>query len=215
MSQGARKTHQNRSRKTRDKLLNALEKLLTQKDFADIGVAEIARIAGVSPASIYRRFDKKDGFITVLFDLYLERLNDWVSTPEAQLNLEGKSLREATHMVAAGAWRQLQQQSHLLKAIYLHGRRHLDLLGDRGDLFEAGMLMAMQGIIGLYKDEVKRTDHDKAARMLAYYFNNIFIERGLFKKQTATWADPLSDEDFIAEIGEFAFAYLTTADPNG
>ena len=31
--------------------------------------------------------------------------------------------------------------------------------------------MAMQGIIALYTDDVKRSDHDKAARMLAYYFN--------------------------------------------
>lgn len=212
MSQGVRKTHQHRSRQTRDKLLNALEKLLRQKDFADIGVAEIAKEAGVSPASIYRRFDKKDGFIAVLFDLYLERLGEWVSSPEAQLNLEGCDLRQALHKVAAGAWIQLQQQTHLLKAIYLNGRKHLDLLGEKGDVFEAGMLMAMQGIIALYADDVKRTDRDKSARMLAYYFNNILIERGLFKKQTSTWADPLSDEEFTAEIAEFAYGYLIVAD---
>ncbi len=211
MSQGVRETHQRRSRQTRDKLLNALEKLLREKDFAEIGVAEIAKEAGVSPASIYRRFDKKDGFIAVLFDLYLERLNDWVSSPEAQLDLHGCNLKQALHKVVAGAWKQLQQQTHLLKAIYLHGRKHLDLMGEKGDLFEAGMLMAMQGIIALYADTVKRPDHDKAARMLAYYFNNILIERGLFKKQTSTWADPLSDEEFIGEIAEFAYAYLTVS----
>lgn len=211
MSQGVRETHQRRSRQTRDKLLNALEKLLREKDFAEIGVAEIAKEAGVSPASIYRRFDKKDGFIAVLFDLYLERLNEWVSSPEAQLDLRGCSLRQALHKVAAGAWKQLQQQTHLLKAIYLHGRKHLDLMGDKGDVFEASMLMAMQGIIALYADDVKRKDHDKAARMLAYYFNNIFIERGLFKKQSSTWTDPLSDEDFIGEVAEFAYAYLTVS----
>ena len=212
MSQGVRKAHQNRSRATRDKLLNAIEKLLREKDFADIGVAEIAKEAGVSPASIYRRFDKKDGFIAVLFDLYLERLNDWVSSSDAQLDLHGCTLRQALHKVAAGAWKLLQQQTHLLKAIYLHGRKHLDLMGEKGDVFEEGMLMAMQGIIALYTDDVKRSDHDKAARMLAYYFNNIFIERGLFKKQTSTWADPLSDDEFIDEVAEFAYGYLIAED---
>lgn len=213
MSQGARKAHQKRSRETRDKLLNALEKLLRKKDFAEIGVAEIASTAGVSPASVYRRFDKKQGFIAVLFDLYLARLKAWVSTPEAQLNLEGCDLRAALHKIAQGGWLQLKQQDHIMRAIFLHGRQHLDLLGKDGDVFEAALLDAMRAIIALYEKDVVREDHDKAARMLAYYFNNIFLERGLFAKQTSAWTDEIPDADFVREVSEFAFAYLTTPGP--
>lgn len=212
MSQAAKKVHQSRSAKTRDKLLNALEDLLKEKDFGEIGVAEIAARAGVSPASIYRRFDKKQGFIAVLFELYLQRLNEWVSSPEAQVDIEGLPLRAALRLVARQAWRQLEAQVHLLRAIHLHGRQHLDLMGDKGDLYEAGMLSAMRGIIAYYADEVKRTDHDKAARMLAYYFNNIFMERGLFRDQSGEWAKALADDTFCDEIGDFAYGYLQTPD---
>ncbi len=210
MSQGARKTHQTRSRKTRDKLLNALEKLLKEKDFAEISVAEIATVAGVSPASIYRRFDKKQGFIPVLFDLYLQRLNEWAASPEAKLDLEGCTLRQALQQLAYAAWRQLNQQAHLMRAIHLHGRSHLDLLGERGTQFETAMLHAMQSIIELYTDEVRRTNRERAASMLAYYFNNIFLERGLFPHQTNTWTNDMSDDAFVDEIAEFAYAYLIT-----
>lgn len=213
MSQGARKTHQSRSRETRDKLLNALENLLRKKDFTDISVAEIARVAGVSTASIYRRFDKKQGFIPVLFELYLERLGEWAASTEAHLNLEGCSLREALHKVAVVAWAQLQQQTHILRAVHLHGRNHLTLLGEQGDQFEAAMLQAMEAIIGLYKDDIVRKDHEKSARMLAYYFNTIFLERGLFPRQTGNWADSIPTEDFVREVSEFAYAYLTTHAP--
>lgn len=212
MSQGAKKTHQGRSRKTRDKLLKALENLLVENDFADISVQQIALEAGVSAASVYRRFDKKQGFIPVLFDLYLERLNEWVASPDAQTDIEGCTLREALHQLAQTAWRQMEQQTHILRAIYLHGRSHLVLLGERGNQFEAAMLNAMTMIIALYSNDIKKTDHDKAARMLAYYFNNILIERGLFKEQSADWAKGISDSDFAQEVADFAYGYLQTQD---
>lgn len=209
MSQGARKVHQKRSRKTRDKLLNALEKLLKEKDFAEIGVGEIAKKAGVSPATIYRRFDKKEGFIPVLFDLYLERLNEWITSPDAQMDLEDADLRSAMYQVAKVAWAQLQQQTHILRAIYLHGRNHLDLMGTQGDHFEAAMLGATKAIVEYYAHEVTHKDRETAARMLAYYFNTILLERGLFRKQSVSWTDDIPDDDFIREIAEFAYSYLT------
>lgn len=212
MSQAAKKVHQSRSAKTRDKLLNALEELLKEKDFADIGVAEIAAKAGVSPASIYRRFDKKQGFIAVLFDLYLQRMQEWVSSPGAQLDIEGLSLREALRQIARQAWRQLAEQAHIMRAILLHGRQHLSLMGDEGDSYEAAMLGGMQAIIAFYANDVKREDHDKAARMLAYYFNTILIERGLYPEQTTEWTQAIPDEAFLDEIADFAFGYLTIAD---
>jgi len=208
MSQGAKKTHQGRSRKTRDKLLNALEKLLVDNDFADISINQIAAEAGVSPASVYRRFDKKQGFIPVLFDLYVERLSEWAASPDAQMDIEGCSLREALQKLAQTAWRQLEQQTHILRAIYLHGRDHLALLGERGNQFETAMLNAMTMIITLYSDDIEKTDHDRAARMLAYYFNNIFLERGLFSEQSADWAKEISDNDFANEAADFAYGYL-------
>ncbi len=212
MSQGAKKTHQGRSRKTRDKLLNALENLLVNNDFADISVHQIAAEAGVSAASVYRRFEKKQGFIPVLFDLYMERLNEWAASPDAQMDIEGCSLREALRRLAQTAWRQMEQQVHILRAIYLHGRRHLDLLGPNAELFEAAMLNAMTMIIAHYADDIEKSDHDRAARMLAYYFNNIFLERGLFKEQSAEWAKEISDRDFADEVADFAYGYLQVKD---
>lgn len=208
MSQGAKKAHQGRSRKTRDKLLNALENLLVDNDFANISVSQIAAEAGVSAASVYRRFDKKQGFIPVLFDLYVERLNEWAASPDAQMNIEGSTLREALQQLAQTAWRQMEQQTHILRAIYLHGRDHLALLGESGNQFEAAMLNAMTMIISLYSNDIEKPDHDKAARMLAYYFNNIFLERGLFSEQSADWAKEISDSDFANEVADFAYGYL-------
>jgi len=212
MSQGVKSTHQRRSRQTRDKLLNALEDLLKEQDFADISVAAIAAKAGVSAASIYRRFDSKQGFIPVLFDLYLKRLEEWGASKEAQLNLEGCSLREALEQVTHAGWKQIVSQAHIMRAVHLHGRSHLGLMQDKIDAHEDSTLSAMRVLLNIYAAEVLKSDKDKTARMLSYYLNNIMIEKGLFGEKGAIFGIVFDDKCFTDEIAEFAFAYLTTPD---
>ena len=213
MSQGAKKTHQHRSRQTRDKLLNALEDLLRSQDFADISVAQIAAGAGVSAASIYRRFDSKKGLIPALFDLYLQRLEEWSLSSNAQLELDDNcTLREALHQVAQTGWAQIQAHAHIMRAVHLHGRSHLGLMGEKGDIFEEATLAGIRTLVNIFSHEIKRSDPDKTARMLAYYLNNIMLEKGLFGEQGACFGLTLSDQDFANEIAEFAYSYLQIPD---
>jgi len=213
MSQGAKKTHQKRSRQTRDKLLNALENLLREQDFADISVTEIAAAAGVSPASIYRRFDGKKGFIPVLFDLYLQRLEEWSQSAEARLELgENCTLHEALYRVALTGWHQIQMQAHIMRAVHLHGRSHLGLMNGKDGAYEESTLDAMRMLIELFAHEIKRRDKDKTARMLAYYLNNIMLEKGLFGDKGAVFGIAFGEEAFVREIADFAYGYLTTVD---
>ena len=212
MSQGAKKTHQKRSRQTRDKLLNALENLLQKQDFAEISVAQIAATAGVSPASIYRRFDGKNGFIPVLFDLYLQRLEEWGQSAEARLELEDDCpLREALYRITLTGWHQIRSQAHIMRAVHLHGRNHLSLMNGKDSALEEATLDAMRMLIKMFASEIKRTDKDKTARMLAYYLNSIMIEKGLFGDKGAVFGIRLNDEIFAREIADFAYGYLTIA----
>lgn len=212
MSQGVRKTHQTRSKLTRDKLLSALEKLLQKKDFADITTAEIAKEAGVSAASIYRRFDKKQGFIQVLFDLYIARIEEWAASPEARPNLEDVTLKGALEQIALVAWDQLTDQRHIMRAVALHGRQHLSLVSESATRFEAMTLASMEAVLDLYKNEVKRADIKRTAKMLAYFLNNIFIERCMFEGQFAAFSNDLSKEEFCREVALFAYGYLILED---
>ncbi len=208
-SQGARKTHQRRSEQTRDALLHALEALLREQDFDDISVNEIAGRAGVSAASIYRRFDKKEGFLPVLLDLYLKRLNEWVLSPEAQLNLEGVTLRSALRQITRANWRQMTDQAHIMRAIHIYGRKHGKTARDQFKGLEEAMLTSLKSIIAPYSGEITQESHDQAAGMLAYYFNNIYIERALFPDDSPDWGIDLSDDQFCDHIADFAYGYLT------
>ena len=86
-SQGVKPAEQLRARETRDKLVAALERLLKEKAFTEISVAEIANEAGVAVGTVYRRFENKDALIPVVFDLYRARVEAQAASPEAESDL--------------------------------------------------------------------------------------------------------------------------------
>lgn len=211
MSQAAKPALQSRSRKTRDQLLSALESLLRERDFADIGVSDIAQEAGVSPASIYRRFDNKDGFIPVLFELYLKRLEEATQADGAQLDIEGLDLHSVLMAVAKVGISQLRSQAHIVRAIMLHGLRRADLIQDYTKQYVSMTLSSIQGILTHFDADIHREDKDTSARMLAYYFNTILVNRIIYEGYTPDFGLKLSDNALAAEIADFAFGYLTVA----
>src|SRR5215212_9588873 len=74
MARRKRATHQQeRSRETAARLLEAAEAVLEKRGLKGASVPEIARRAGVSPASIYRRFVDKDGLLREVFERFFER----------------------------------------------------------------------------------------------------------------------------------------------
>ncbi len=209
MSQGAHPTFQKRSRKTRDKLVKALEKLLYKKSFEDITVAEIAKGAGVSTASIYRRFKNKDAFIPVLFEIYLTRIEEWAKKPTARVEVEKiDNLKDALKAVSKAAWAQLTEQAHILKAVYIYIRLRPDLIGGDWEKWERQSLASFKGIIQYYSAEVKRKDIDKSAVMITLFFQSIFINYALFEDTGSNWDLDLKAEEFAAEVADMAYGYL-------
>jgi AcrR family transcriptional regulator len=72
---------QNRSQKTRDRLLAAGFKLLRRKDFDQLSVADIARAANCAVGSFYQRFFDKDQYFFALAEMRREQsrgqLQNW------------------------------------------------------------------------------------------------------------------------------------------
>jgi len=62
-----------RSRATREALLDALMELLRERPYADIGVSDIARRAGLTTGAIYARFGDKRGVALAAHDRFVER----------------------------------------------------------------------------------------------------------------------------------------------
>jgi len=96
---GVKPTSQARSRATRDKIVAAFEQLLRTKSFENISVAELAQHAGVSVGAVYRRFENKDSLIPVIFELYQDRLMEWVASEGRIEAADDATLRDVLRII--------------------------------------------------------------------------------------------------------------------
>ena len=76
MSRAVGQPVQDRSKKTQQALLDALERLLAEKTINELTVAQIAAEAGVTTGAIYRRFKDKKDLLHAAFDRFLEETAD-------------------------------------------------------------------------------------------------------------------------------------------
>jgi AcrR family transcriptional regulator len=70
--QWVRTPHQDRSRKTLERLLDSAEALLEERGFDTVSVAEIAQAAGSSVGAFYARFRDKNGLLHHLHERFCE-----------------------------------------------------------------------------------------------------------------------------------------------
>ena len=213
MSQGAKPVTQARSRATRDKLVAALERLLKQRDFASISMADLAAEAGLAVGTVYRRFDNKDAFIPVIFELYLKRLSERMSSPEGQTEIEPeKGLRAALRAITANGWAFAQSDGHLIRAAHVYAHLRPDLVGAEWDDLLESSVAGFRQLLDMFPDEVARTDHEAAARMLTYLFNTVLTEKALYKQDGVGVVFKQSDAAFTAAAADTMYGFLITDD---
>jgi len=70
--QWVRAPHQDRSRRTLERLLDSAEALLQERGFDNVSVAEIAQAAGSSVGAFYARFRDKNGLLHHLHERFCE-----------------------------------------------------------------------------------------------------------------------------------------------
>ena len=207
MTAGAKPAVQVRSKETRDRLLAGLDGLLKERRFEAITVAEIAGRAGVSPASIYQRFNNRDAAIAILIELYLRRVLEWSSSPRGAVDIgKAGSLREAVEMVASAAWRQLDELGYLMRPAYLYSRLRPDLIGEQWEVQQAQAVRGFKGLLAAFPEELAGSDPAEAAGTIAYFFNMMFLGRLLHADDRG--ARQMTANAFAAELADFVCGYL-------
>ncbi len=204
---------QDRSRKTRDKLVKAFGKLLREKDFESITMAELAKRAGVAVGTVYRRFENKNALIPIIFEVYMQMLQETSAQGGAQLALtEDDTLWTATWRMCEAASKMLAGEPQLIRTAHLYARLRPDLVGeDWNGIIETSVGQFRQ-VIDHFADEVQRPDPDAAARMMFYLLNTVMVEQGLYGDAGPGAALRLESEAFIEECATTIFGYLTVGE---
>jgi AcrR family transcriptional regulator len=116
-----RPIHQARSQETLERILEAAEEVLAEKDFDNATVGEIVRRAKSSVGALYARFNDKDSLLVVLHERFCEQA---VATTEAVLDparWKGASIAEILSTALPFVVHVYQQKRGLLRAFMLRG----------------------------------------------------------------------------------------------
>jgi AcrR family transcriptional regulator len=206
---GIKPVLQKRAEMTRDKLVAAFETLLRDKPFDEITVAEIAKGAGMSVGAVYRRFENKDAFIPVIFDIYAARLLASMGEGEGLEIEPDEGLRSAMRMIARAGWELGVAEAPIIRAAHLYARLRPDLVGAEWDALLRANTASYRQMLEHFP-EVKRRDLDAAAQMLAYFFNTALTEKAIYPTEGPAAQMTVDGLDFADAIADFAYGYLTT-----
>ncbi len=90
----ARPAHQARSQRTLELLLDAAEAEIREKGYADASVSEIARRAGCSVGTVYRRFRDKTALLHALDERWGEAFRETMEDAVAPERWQGAPILE-------------------------------------------------------------------------------------------------------------------------
>src|ERR1051325_1808678 len=120
---------QDRSRRTLEKIGQALEDLLALRSFDEISVHDIVRRARCSIGSFYARFNSKDDLLPYLYERYNADLRPRMVARMASTNLDELSFRQAVKLLVDGTVDMYLERRHLLRAVALLARTRPEVIG--------------------------------------------------------------------------------------
>ncbi len=210
MSQGEKPAYQDRSRRTREKIVIALDEALREKPFDQVSVAEIAQRAGVAVGTVYRRFENKDALIPVIFEIYKKRVEAMLDGDGAIEAEPDESLRSILRKVMRKTWSICAREAHLLRATHLYARLKPELAaGEEWKKYEQASAQSVAMIINHCAGQVKRKHLKRATAFAAYMLNSVFIEKGLYPNEAPATLFPYSGNTLADEFADMLYAYLS------
>jgi AcrR family transcriptional regulator len=208
---GGRRTRavhqQERSRETASRLLEAAEAVLEKRGLKGASVPEIARRAGVSPASIYRRFVDKDGLLREVFERFFERA---IAANDAALQpgqWKATSLEKSVCALVGGMVAAYSQRPGLLRAVISYSEQHPDAAFRRRALELRERSMAgIEKIILLHRKEIRHPQPKKAVRIALQLVSLALKER--ISPSDKLRGPALLAEELSAELTRMFLGYL-------
>lgn len=203
--------HQTRSRETAARLLEAAEGVLEKHGVEGASVPEIARRAGVSPASIYRRFVDKDGLLREVFERFFERAiraNDQTLEPA---RWRATTLAESVCALVTGMVAAYSQRPGLLRAVISYSEQHPDAAFRRRALELRERSMAgIEKIVLLHTKEIKHPQPEKAVRIALQLVSLALKER--ISPANKLSGPSLTAEELGVELSRMFLGYLRSSD---
>lgn len=194
----------------RDRILAAMDDLLRRRPFAAIGVADLAGTAGVSPATIYQRFDNADVTGSVLLALYYQRVEQWARRPRGTRQPAPDSLPQLLQSLAEGAWDQIEALGHVMRPAYLYTRLHPDRAGPEWQRLEQAAQQGFRALLQPPLADLPEAEIDRIAGDLAWIVNALLLGP-LLHAEDPRWQAPDARSRFVRTLTDVVGRFIAGA----
>jgi AcrR family transcriptional regulator len=199
---------QERSRRTLENLLSATIRTLHESGLESATVPRIAEAAGVSPATVYRRFKDKKDLLRAAF-LHMLEASQANNRMHLAKGIGRPTLEQTARRFIEVNFGQYRQAGQLLGAL----KQFVDAEGDSEfrqavtRITEGNLAMIFQVML-THRKEIAHENPERAIRVAVLTATNA-IETNFFKPHTA-WRtlQPITEEELMEELTRAFVAYL-------
>ncbi|HEY1773919.1 MAG TPA: TetR/AcrR family transcriptional regulator [Gammaproteobacteria bacterium] len=202
---------QERSRRTLENLLAATIRTLHESGLEGATIPRIAEAAGVSPATVYRRFEDKKDLLRAAF-LHMLESSQTQNRMHLAKGLSRPTLEQTARRFVELNFAQFRQAGQLLGAL----QQFMDTDGDSKfrqaarRIVEGNLKMIFQVML-THRKEIAHEDPELAVRIAVLTTTNA-IETNFFKPHTAWRAlQPMTEKTLMDELTRALVAYLKSA----
>ena len=201
---------QARSKDTQEKVLQALENMLSERFFEQITIRELAARAGVASGTIYRRFKDKEALLPVLYERFDHLNSEWAKEfwDDFDLDAENSSTSRIRHLVAKHV-SFYKAHAPILRTVYLYMRLYGELsLEDIDEKRQSSYQRMLEPVFAaLASEEQVEPGADQVKLFLLLLLSSV-NERVLFSDLKPVRTLKMDDEVFVRELTAALYAYL-------
>jgi AcrR family transcriptional regulator len=201
---------QSRSQNTQERVLRALEDMLSERFFEQITIRDLAARTGVASGTIYRRFKDKKALLPVLYQRFDHMKSEWANAfwSDFDLNTEPCVTPRIRHLVGK---HMIFYRTHapILRTVYLYMRLHGELsLEDIDEKRQSLYQHILEPVfVALAVEERVKPNADQVKLFLLLLLSSV-NERMLFGDLKPARTLQIDDEPFVTELTAALNAYL-------
>ena len=171
---------QERSKRTLERTLIAVERLLRTKAFEAISIEEIVEAAGSSVGSFYARFGNKEGLLPHLYERYDRDLNTRIDEFVAGREWAKRTIEEQAHWFASLHVDLYRKRRWLMRAVGWYARQQPSPLPATIRQTRSSLHRRITDTFEPHFDRIPGTDARQRIELALYFISAICRDKILF-----------------------------------
>ncbi len=196
---------QSRGHETRARLIDACLRLVEDRPFEQISIAEIAAEAGMSVGNFYRRFRSKEAILPDLFDVYEARYAAFSAEMRRVEDFGHPDLDVRVRALVHHTMALFRENRGLIRSLHLFSLLHPELVPPAA-LERRGQLLKS---LGEMFEGAGPGDPILKGKVAAMCLVSTLREQVVYPDQAPAAAVDLDDDDLAAQLVEMVVRYVS------